>query len=67
MREKIAAAIASFIFMAVIPVVVTSIIPHIDPAVGWPVVGASILVGITVLIRVSLRTIFEIGEPRWGH
>jgi hypothetical protein len=46
MREKIAGGATSFIFTVVVPLVVAGMIPHIDPNIGWPTVGVSIIVGI---------------------
>src|SRR5262245_30229366 len=50
MREKIAGSIAAAIFTVIIPTVMGLMGLHIDPSVGWPIIGASVLLGVTSLL-----------------
>src|SRR5208282_3985643 len=49
-REKIASAVAGFIFTVAVPGIIFAMIPKIDPSLGWPALEFSILLGITVLV-----------------
>ncbi|MDB5408323.1 MAG: hypothetical protein JWL84_3235 [Rhodospirillales bacterium] len=50
MRERIAGTLGGSIFSVVIPVVVSATMPHIEPGIGWPLVGSSVIVGVTIFL-----------------
>jgi hypothetical protein len=50
MRERVAGTIASVAFTVVVPTVVQSMIPTIAPAIGWPIIGTSVCIGLAALL-----------------
>lgn len=46
MRERIGPVGAAFVFTVVLPTLVGQMMPHLAPAVGWPLIAASLLVGV---------------------
>ncbi len=55
MHHKVAERIAGFLFTVVVPGLVWAMNPHISPNVGWPLIFASVLVGLAAFFHGGRR------------